>query len=90
MALAAPTAPVLTVSLNKRGQPKLSWTTSTSSVTLGGYRVYRNGVLIATTSRRTRNFTDTAAGTGTVQWYVVAYDNAGTVSTPSNTVTMTL
>jgi fibronectin type 3 domain-containing protein len=90
LTVAAPSAPVLTVSLNRKNQPKLSWTSSTSSVTLGGYRVYRNGVLVATTSRRTRNWTDTAAGTGSVQYYVVAYDTAGTVSAPSNSVVMSL
>jgi chitodextrinase len=90
LTVAAPTAPVLSVTLNRKNQPRLSWTASTSSVTLGGYRVYRNGVLVATTSKRTRSWTDTSAGTGTLQYYVVAYTTAGTLSAPSNTVTMLL
>ena len=88
LTVAAPTAPVLSVTLNRKGQPKLSWTTSTSSVSLGGYRVFRNGVLVATTSKRTRNWTDTTSGPGTFQYYVVAYTTTGTLSAPSNTVTM--
>jgi chitodextrinase len=84
----APSSPVLSGTLNRKHQPRLSWTASTSSAGIVGYRVYRNGVLVATTSKRTRSWTDTTSGSGTFQYYVVAYDAANATSAPSNTVTL--
>ena len=50
-----------------------------------GYRVYRNGVQVGTTS--TLGYTDSPGGRrGSVSYYVRAYDAAGNLGSPSNTV----
>jgi chitodextrinase len=83
----APTSPILTVTVNSRRQTKASWTASTDNVKVAGYRVYQNGVLVATTTRRSWSPTRVS---GTFTYYVVAFDAAGNVSLPSNSVTVTV
>ncbi|MEO9236756.1 MAG: CARDB domain-containing protein, partial [Jatrophihabitantaceae bacterium] len=84
-----PTAPGnLAYSQPGSGQVALSWTASTDNVGVTGYTVYRNGALL-TSLGNVLSYTDTAAGTGTVSYYVTARDAAGNVSPASNTVTRT-
>jgi hypothetical protein len=83
----APTSPILTVTVNSRRQTKASWTASTDDVKIAGYRVYQNGVLVATTTRRSWS---PPRVSGTFTYYVVAFDAAGNVSLPSNSVTVTV
>jgi len=63
----------------------LSWGASSASRGVGGYRVYRNGGQVAQT--QSTDFTDTGLTNGTTySYYVVAYDTAGALSPPSQTV----
>jgi len=83
----APSTPTLTATVNARNQTLLSWTPSTDNVAVKGYRVYRNGVLLVTTTRKSYTVKRLA---GTYSYYVVAFDAAGNVSAPSNTATVTV
>ena len=66
----------------------LSWSPSTDNVGVAGYRVYRNGVQVGTTTGTT--FTDTGLSASTQYTYAVAaYDAAGNVSAQSGGVTAT-
>jgi len=83
----APSAPA---SLVAAYQPKttrkvgLTWAASTDNVGVAGYRVYRNGSLVATTA--SRSYTDSLpAKVAKPGYYVVAYDAAGNASAASNT-----
>ena len=62
-------------------QINLSWTASTDTggSGLAGYKVYRNGVQIATTNLASYNSTGLAAST-TYFYKVAAYDNSGNTS----------
>lgn len=83
-----PTAPSgLTAKVGKAKRVGLSWNASACATGVAGYRVYRNGALVGTSS--TTTFTDAPGGkTSSASYYVVAYDSAGNVSSPSNTVTV--
>lgn len=60
----------------------LSWNTSTDNVAVAGYKVYRNGSQIGTTSSNVYN--DTGLVTNASYTYTVsAYDAVGNVSSPS-------
>lgn len=83
-----PTAPTLSATVNpKNGQTTLSWTSSTDNVGVAGYRVYRDGTLLTTTTKTTYTIKKSS---GTVTYWVVAFDQAGNVSTTSNSVTITV
>jgi chitodextrinase len=57
-------------------------------VAVTGYRIYRNGVQVGSSSGTT--YTDTVGGKRTaVTYYVRAFDAAGNVGAPSNSVTVT-
>ncbi len=63
----------------------LTWTRVTDNVRVAGYRVYRNGVLIRDTARRT--FTDDGLAVSTeYSYHITAYDGAGNESGASVTV----
>jgi chitodextrinase len=62
----------------------LSWGAATDDVRVAGYRIFRGGAELATTPETT--YTDTAVLPGTsYAYHVVAYDDSGKVSPPSNT-----
>lgn len=66
----------------------LVWTASTDNVGVAGYRVYRDGALIGTSS--TTGYADLTAQPNTPYGYhVIAYDAAGNSSVPSNTANIT-
>jgi chitodextrinase len=66
----------------------LSWTASTDNVGVAGYRVYRNGALIG--SSTTNSYADTGVQPATsYSYYTVAYDAAGNSSANSNIATAT-
>jgi len=66
----------------------LSWTASTDNVGVAGYRIYRNGSLVG--SSTTTAYADTGLQAGTsYSYYTIAFDAAGNVSTASNTATAT-
>jgi chitodextrinase len=67
----------------------LSWSASTDTGGAGiaGYRVYRGGTLIRTTTGTATTITDTGLTLGTTYSYTVAsYDNAGNASAQSTAV----
>jgi chitodextrinase len=66
----------------------LSWSPSADNVRVAGYRVYRNGTLIATTS--STSYTDAYLAKWTMYRYTVAaYDAAGNRSEQSSSVNVT-
>jgi len=84
-----PTAPAnLTATAVSSSQVNLAWSASTDNVGVTGYKVYRNGALLASTTGTSYSDTTTAAGT-TYSYTVYAYDAAGNVSPASNTATAT-
>jgi chitinase len=65
----------------------LSWTASSDNVAVAGYRVFRDGVEVASTSGT--SLIDTAPGkSATHTYYVVAFDGAGNLSPPSIAVSI--
>ncbi len=66
----------------------LSWEASSDNVGVEGYRIYKDDAYIASTSNTSYTVNGLSAGT-TYQFYVKAYDAAGNLSDPSNTVTVT-
>jgi endoglucanase Acf2/chitodextrinase len=85
----APTAPAGLNSPSKSSSSvTLSWNASTDNVGVAGYRIYRGGAGVATSSNT--NFTDTGLSAGTSYSYTVrAFDAAGNESSASNNVTVT-
>jgi chitodextrinase len=66
----------------------LSWGASTDNTGVTGYKVYRDGVYLGSTTATT--YLDNTAQGGTTYGYTVyAYDAAGNTSGPSNTATVT-
>src|SRR5947207_2842555 len=76
----------LTASAVSSSQINLSWTASSDNVGVSGYRVYRNGTQIATTSAT--SFANTGLSPSTTYSYTVAaYDAAGNLSAQSSHAT---
>jgi len=80
----APTVPAnLKASAVSASQINLAWNASTDAVGVAGYKVYRNGALIAT--RTTTSYFDTALTAVTNYTYTVAaFDAANNLSSPSS------
>jgi hypothetical protein len=88
-AAAPPTVPtnVLATPMSP-SQINLSWTASTSSVGIGGYRIYRNAVQIATSA--TTAYSDSPLTASTTYTYAIAaYDTSGNVSAQTASVLAT-
>jgi chitodextrinase len=85
----APTAPTgLTANATGTSTVDLSWTASTDNVGVTGYRIFRNGSQVGTTTNS--SFTDSGLSPATVYTYsVVAFDAAGNTSPPSGSATAT-
>ena len=58
----------------------LSWDASTDNVGVSGYRIYRNGALVATVTGTTWTDDDNLRRNTTYTWAVEAFDAAGNVS----------
>src|SRR5439155_849018 len=84
-----PSAPTgLTASAVSSSQIKLSWAASSDNVGVSGYRVYRGGTQIATTSAA--SFTNTGLSPSTTYTYAVAaFDAAGNLSAQSSPASAT-
>lgn len=67
---------------------QLSWTASTDNVGVAGYRIYRNGTLIATTTSASYSSTGLSAGTA-YSFRVSAYDASGNASAQSAALAVT-
>jgi chitodextrinase len=80
-----PTAPTgLSATVVSNSRIDLAWSGSTDDKRVAGYRVFRNGAELATTTDT--SYSDTAVLPSTnYSYHVVAYDTAGNVSPPSNT-----
>ena len=84
-----PAAPTnLTAMAVSASQVNLAWTASTDNVGVTGYRVFRNGVQIASAPGVSYSDTATQAGTS-YSYYVVAFDAAANTSPSSNVATVT-
>jgi chitodextrinase len=85
----APTVPAnLAVTGTTSSTASLSWSPSTDNVGVAGYRVYRGGTQVGTSSGTT--FTDSGLSASTRYTYTVAaYDQAGNVSAQSAGVAAT-
>ena len=71
-----------------QSQVNLSWTASTDNVGVTGYKVYRNGTQVGTTT--TTSYQDTGLMADTTYSYTVAaYDAAGNVSAQSTAASAT-
>jgi hypothetical protein len=69
-------------------QVNLSWTASSDNVGVTGYKVFRNGVQVSTTSNS--SYQDTGLSAGTTAIYTIsAYDAAGNTSAQSSSVSVT-
>src|SRR5205809_184314 len=78
----------LTATAVSSSQINLAWTASTDNVGVTGYRVYRGGTQIATTS--TTSFTNTGLSPSTTYSYTVAaFDAAGNLSAQSSAASAT-
>jgi len=66
----------------------LSWTASTDNVGVAGYKVFRNGTQVGTTSSTSYQNTGLAGGTA-YSYTIAAYDAAGNTSTQSSSVSVT-
>lgn len=87
----APSAPThFTASANQHlKQIELAWRAAADNVGVVGYRVARNGAIVATTTTTSWNDQTWPSGT-TYTYFVVAFDAAGNTSPPSNTSTVTV
>ena len=85
-----PSTPMqLTAVQNGLTQISLSWASSTDSIPIAGYDLYKNGVEIATVS--SSPYSDTGISAGSSYSYVIdAYDAAGNVSASSTQVNVTV
>jgi len=86
---APPTAPTnLAATAVSTNEVDLSWTASADNVGVAGYRIYRNGAMVG--SSTTTGYADTAVQPSTTySYYAIAYDAAGNTSTASNTAAVT-
>lgn len=80
----APTAPAdLTATAVSSSQIDLAWTASTDNVGVTGYRIFRDGAQVGTSTGTTYSDTGLAAET-TYSYYVKAYDAANNLSAQSD------
>ena len=85
----APSTPTgLTATAQSSSQINLSWSAATDNVAVAGYRVYRNGTQVATSTGTTYSNTGLTAGTA-YSYTVAAYDTAGNVSPQSTSASAT-
>jgi fibronectin type 3 domain-containing protein len=84
----APTAPTdLRATTSRPRKVRLTWTASVDNVAVTGYRIYRNGILVRTTT--TTSFGESLSSrTRSATYYVVAFDAAGNASGRSTSVTV--
>lgn len=84
-----PTTPVgVTLTPVSATQINLGWSTSTDNVEVAGYRVYRNGVQVGTTTAAVTTFSDQGLTSQTTYTYTVkSIDTVGNLSASSQSKT---
>ncbi len=87
--ITAPTAPTLSASGTTQRTTSLTWTVATDNVGVTGYDVYKNGLLVGSTTTATAYEVSGLLYATTYAFTVKAKDAAGNVSTASNTVNVT-
>lgn len=87
--IAPPSTPTnLALTGSSASSISLAWGASTDNISLAGYRIYRGGAQVGSTTATT--YTDSGLSASTAYAYTVrAYDDAGNVSAPSNTLNAT-
>jgi fibronectin type 3 domain-containing protein len=88
----APTIPDgLTATSVQAGSIGIAWNVATDNVGVTGYRVYRDGQLLATVPDTATSYTDNTVGAtfGTLNYQVAAVDAAGNASAPSAPLAVT-
>jgi len=85
----SPSAPQDLRAQVRKQRVELTWGPATDDNGVAGYRVLRDGTLVADTAAL--DWTDTdLSGASAYTYFVVAYDEAGNVSPPSNSVSVKL
>ena len=84
----APSAPTLTASGTTQTTTNLAWSGATDNIAVTGYEVYKEGVLLGSTTSTTYAVTSLTAST-TYAFTVKSKDAAGNVSVASNAVSVT-
>ena len=84
-----PSKPAGLVASGAPGQVSLSWQASLDDLAVTGYRIYRDGNLLAEIGAET-SYTDTPLAPGDYTYAVQALDGAGHVSDPSDPATATV
>jgi hypothetical protein len=88
-AIEAPTAPTnLAATAFSSTQINLSWTAATDNVGVTGYKIYRDGVEVGTSTTTSYSATGLTASTA-YSFTVKAYDHAANLSAASNTANAT-
>ncbi|WP_309642167.1 reprolysin-like metallopeptidase [Flavobacterium sp.] len=85
----APTAPTLSASGTTFTNTTLSWSGATDNIAVTGYDVYKDGVLLGSTTSATTFAVGGLTASTTYTFNVTAKDAAGNVSANSNTVSIT-
>jgi hypothetical protein len=85
VAPSAPSALSFTVISNTMN---LKWNASTDNVSVTGYKIYKGGIEIGTST--VSSYTDTAVAGATYNYTIKAYDAAGNLSASSNIATVNL
>jgi len=85
----APTAPSNLSSSNiTETSVNLNWTVSTDNIAVTGYDLYKDGILLSSTTNTTLSVTGLSASTS-YSFYVKAKDAAGNISNASNSLSVT-
>ena len=85
----APTAPTLTATGTTQTTTNLSWSGATDNVAVTGYDVYKDGVLLGSTTTATTYAVSGLTASTTYVFTVKAKDAAGNISAASNALTVT-
>ncbi len=85
----APSSPNLSASGTTQKTTNLSWTTATDNIAVTGYNIYKDGVLLGSTTTATTYSVSGLTYSTTYAFTVKAKDAAGNLSNASNTISVT-
>jgi hypothetical protein len=86
-----PTTPQNLAMISKTtNQITVGWNPSSDDIELGGYRLYKGGVMVASVASTSSQYTFSSLSPMTsYSFYITAFDSAGNVSSPSATLNAT-